>query len=317
MSSRQLAERRVESTKTELEAARIKQQEAQVVLQAAKKCIKLAEMNAEHAKKCLELEELRDAHASCEDSADAGPSAKKPCRSASEAPAAPAEQQGLGKVEQAQQDLEAAQSRLQHLVEQVAVQRRLHQETARQLADLRSAHRDCKVAAGSELTELKLLHCTSQTIVQKAKRKAFLYTLTTAPSIKSLSLDLTGNRPKPLPKSVLETLPRAPARIKQLSLTFGRDSEEAVLALLQRCKDHLEELYLNSSFWTDDQVRRLWGIVEDSNISVLSLGAAAYLRDVAFPFQSEKWRHLHTLKLKGSDVFFMGKTKARSPCWCR
>ncbi|XP_034234149.1 uncharacterized protein LOC117641137 [Thrips palmi] len=320
MSSGHPAKRRVESTETALEAALIKQQGAEVALDAAKKGVKLAEMEAEHAKMCLELEELREAHASCEDaaSADAGPPAKKPRASAPDASAALPEQeqqqQDLGDVEHAQQGLEAARSRLLQLSEKVAEQRRLQKETACQLADLRSTHRDCKVAAGGKGKELKLLRCTSQTIVQKAKRKAFLSALTTAPSIKSLSLHLLRDRDKPLPKSVLETLPRAPARIKQLLVTFGRDSEEAVLALLQRCKEHLEELHLNPLRWDfarDDYIRRFWGIVEDSNIAKLSLPADPFLRDVAFPFQAEKWCHLRSLTLTGYHLSFSSKDKGQ------
>ncbi|XP_034234286.1 uncharacterized protein LOC117641217 isoform X4 [Thrips palmi] len=313
----QLAERRVESTETTLEAARVRQEGVEVALEAAKKDVKLAEINAEHAKMNLELVKLQQAHASCEGAAstEAGPSTKKPRTSSPEAPPAaaattqPPQQQGLGEVEQAQQDLEAARSRLQQLSEKVAEQRKRQQETARQLGDLRSAHRDCKVAAGGEVKEVKMLRCTSKTLLDKAKRKAFLSALTTAPSIKSLSLDLVAKGNKPLPKSVLQTLPRAPARIKQLLLTFGRHSEEAVLALLQRSKDHLEELYLNSGFATDDNIRRFWGIVQDSNIAVLSLISDSFLRDVGFPFQAEKLRHVRSLSVSGYYVSSFGSDK--------
>lgn len=97
--------------------------------------------------------------------------------------------------------------------------------------------------------------------------------------------DLVLLADRPLPESVLHALAAAPARIKRLRCEqLGWDGSEAVLALLERAKGHLEEFSICNSYFhvlRDQDVRRLWGILVGSNVSNLSV-ATELLCDVGF-----------------------------------
>lgn len=107
---------------------------------------------------------------------------------------------------------------------------------------------------------------------------------------------------------------QAPVYVKELCVTFGQSSKEAVLGLVEKTHDHLERLaltlmYESRATFTDEELCRLWRLLEApeevpveptgdalydyfiensekaSGVKALALSSPELLRSVPFPFE--------------------------------
>ncbi|XP_034246387.1 uncharacterized protein LOC117648178 [Thrips palmi] len=196
----------------------------------------------------------------------------------------------------------AARTHLEQLHQKIVQRQKDIADVTLQLADMRSTHREClREYEFDGLVEHpdqyqwkdKTLRLSAKAMHSRKRVEHFIKKLATAPCMKTLSLFLQeyiGGVPPSL-KLAQDALSKAPVHIQELCVTFGSSSKEAVLALVEKTRDHLERLALTLMYdarFTDDELRRLWGLVGGSNIKVLALSSPELVRKVQFPFRTSR-----------------------------
>lgn len=121
------------------------------------------------------------------------------------------------------------------------------------------------------------LRCSSKTLRDKDALQALTASLAEAPCLQALELDLDNKpRARRALRTLLAALPGAPAKVKELVLTFGLASREDVIALLDRVGGHLEKLSISAPFqyavWDcQDALQRFWTALEGTRVTTLEL----------------------------------------------
>lgn len=306
MSASRVAELSVELATVSLETERTNLKAAKVAVEAAKLQLTLANLTRDHITTCTELQDLQDKHSSCETrgAADSAPSSSDdppPPKKARETPPNDVEEaeERLAAArdlsEQAEQKLAAAGRRTKQLKKQITKRKEQITNLTVQLVDLQSVHRECLMVQGhpDEASWMdKSLWLTKEMMADAEDVEHFVRVLTKAPCLKVLKVHLRETY-EPQLKLVLDNLPRAPARIKELVLHFGRRTKEIAFALLDKTRSHLERLELGSieyprADFTDEELCHLWRILDGSGVKRLSISMPELMRSVQFPFQASQ-----------------------------
>lgn len=314
----------------DVQTARVKLRTERAKLKAGAKAVRAAEMQLvfakverDHAKALSDLEYVRGEHRGCLDvsssSSSSAPSTPPPgapprltivehVRQADGRLAAARRQELQAKLE-----AKAARTSIEQLHQKILQRKKDIDDVTLQLADMRSTHRECLreyefdgwVAHPDQLLwEEKTLRLSSKAMHSRKRLEHFIKKLATAPCMQTLSLFLQeymGGVPPSL-KLAQDALSKAPVHIKELCVTFGTSSKEAVLALVEKTRGDLERLALTLMYdakFTDDELCRLWRLVDGSDIKALALSSPELVRNVQFPFKTSR---LQLERLELGDV---------------
>lgn len=270
---------------------------SEVKIKCASKLKEICVAKGQYVKNLLELEKLQKA------------SASQPKKAAH--PASAGGGQGVcsawvvgEELAEGAKEFAAAFAELEQLDQRLERERELCRQVAWRLGAEKRALRDSAVTPAEldKWSSVRLV-CSSKTIRDNAALAVFLASLAEAPCLEALDLCL-GNEAHTLPalQRVLDALPSAPARIKEIVLTFGHSSLEDVIALLGHVEGHLEKLSVAAPFQhavydTQDALQRFWTAVEATGVTSLDLAGPCLKLQYAAEIQLQpaKWR-LETLK---------------------
>lgn len=307
----------VKAASVALRAERAKLTAAEVAVKAAKLRVDLAKLNRDLTKECRLLKTLQQAHENCGSGAAPSQPADQELKESTPDEEVALAEQRLAAVrdqeQQAKQEVAAARNQVLDLQRQTEEQQRLILDTILQQADLRSAHRECLMTPQHpyEATwQEERLRLSAKAMRHKAGLAPFLSKLTMAPCLRSLTVCLDEPRygePLPALPLLLHAVEKAPARIKELSLTFGKLCKDVAFALMELTQLHLERLevrLLDFGFdLADEDLSRLWRVLDGSNIKSLALSSEQLVRGVAYPFPASK------LRLERLDVGAVGESR--------